>query len=80
VHTRGLKTKGKYVVDAMVSWQRFVSLAFDVADDKGASFDGIQDGGDFLAGLSDVWQADKDSLKQMTERQAIEYLKERVEA
>lgn len=62
----------------MVSWQTLVRLAFDVAADKGATFDGIDSGGDFLTDLSKVWQADKDRLKQMTEKQVRNYLQDRV--
>lgn len=64
----------------MVSWQTFVSIAFDTAKAKGAKFEGIDDGGDFLTQLSRVWDNDKDQLKQMTERQVRNYLQDRVEA
>lgn len=64
----------------MVSYQVFTKLAFDVASAKGASFTGIDDGGDFISDVAEVWQGDKERLKQMTERQARNYLKERVEA
>jgi hypothetical protein len=60
----------------MVSWQTFVSIAFDVAKGKGATFDGIDEGGDFLTQLSEVWNGDRQELKQMTERQAENYLNE----
>lgn len=64
----------------MVSWQKFVQLAFGVARQKGARFDGIEDGGDFLSQLSMLWDRNKDRLKQMTEAQANQYLQERIEA
>jgi hypothetical protein len=64
----------------MVSWQAFVRIGFDVARTKGATFDGIDEGGDFLTDLSRVWDQDKDRLRQMTERQARNYLQERVTA
>jgi len=64
----------------MVSWQRFTAIAFDVAKGKGAQYSGIEEGGDFISQLSEVWQADKDRLKQMTEQQARSYLQDRVEA
>jgi len=70
----------QYVADAMVTWQTFVSLAFSEAKAKGAQFEGIDDGGDFLTQLSSVWDGDKERLKQMTERQARNYLQDRVEA
>jgi hypothetical protein len=62
----------------MVSWQRFVALAFEVAKGKGAAFDGIEQGGDFLSQLSRLWDGDKERIKQMTERQARNYLDDRV--
>ena len=54
----------------MVSWQTFVELAFDEAKRKGATFDGIEDGGTFMEQVAAVWQSDKERYKQMTERQA----------
>ena len=60
----------KYVLPAMVSWQTFVAIAFDEAKAKGATFDGIDEGGDFMEDVAAVWQDDKERYKQMTERQA----------
>lgn len=54
----------------MVSWQQTVALAFDIAEDKGATFDGIEDGGRFMSQLSDYWAMNKADLKQMTREQA----------
>ena len=54
----------------MVSWQTFVKLSFDEAQRKGAQFEGINEGGDFMEDVAAVWQADKEKYKQMTERQA----------
>lgn len=62
----------------MVSWQRFVGLAFQVADTKGVQFAGIDEGADFITALSQLWQEDQQSIKQMTEQQTINYLNERV--
>jgi hypothetical protein len=64
----------------MVSWQTFVRLGFDVAQAKGGKFRGIDEGGDFIEGLSVLWNQNKEQLKQRTERQARNYLEERVEA
>lgn len=58
----------------MVSYQTYTAIAFEVAERKGAQFDGIQDGGQFISELSDYWQANKAELKQMTERQARQRL------
>jgi len=64
----------------MVSWQRFVSIGFDVAKGKGAQFEGIDQGGDFVEDLAMVWQDDKERYKQMTERQVRNALEGMVEA
>jgi len=64
----------------MVSYQTFTSIAFDVAKDKGASFDGIEDGGSFVSQLSALWNRDKDQIKQWTEDRTRQYLREKVEA
>lgn len=64
----------------MVSWQTFVELAFDVADEKGAQFEGITQGGTFMSDLGDVWTQNKQQYKQMTEKQAKRRLRELVEA
>jgi len=64
----------------MVTWQTLVSIAFDIAQEKGAEFQNIEDGGGFLSDLSSVWEQDKDRLKQMTEQQARDYLQDLVEA
>lgn len=63
----------------MVSWQTLVSIAFDIADMKGAQFENIDDGGGFLEDLAEVWRQDKSRLKQMTEEQARNYLMDKVE-
>ena len=54
----------------MVSWQTFVKLAFDEAKRKGAQFQNIDEGGDFMEDVAAVWQEDKERYKQMTEKQA----------
>jgi len=63
----------------MVSWQTLVGIAFDVAEDKGASFRGIEDGASFMEDLGMYWSENKDSLKQMTEKQARSHLQEVVQ-
>lgn len=70
----------KYVVNVMVSWQVFVSVAFDTAKGKGAKFENIDDGGDFLSQLSEPWEQDKEQLKQMTRAQVRNYLEDKIEA
>lgn len=56
-----------------------ITLAFDVAKEKGASFDGINDGGRFISELADYWQNNKQQLKQMTESQTRNQLEKVVE-
>jgi len=63
----------------MPSWQTFVRLAYEVADEKGAQFEGIEEGGAFISDLSRVWSENKQQIKQMTERQAKDLLYELVE-
>jgi len=60
----------------MVSYQTMVAIAFDVAKDKGATFDGINQGGQFIADLAEVWQANKQQLKQATEQQTYRILEQ----
>ena len=62
------------VTIAMVSYQRMIAIAFDVAKDAGATFDGIDDGGQFIADLAPVWQQNKQQLKQATEQQTYAIL------
>jgi len=64
----------------MVTWQKFVSLAFDEAKAKGATFDGIDEGGDFMEDVAAVWSSDKDRYKQMTEKQARNVISNMVSA
>jgi len=64
----------------MVSWQTFVSIAFETADLKGGQFDGIEDGAGFMEDLAMVWQRDKETYKQMTEQQARDVLDDLVGA
>jgi len=63
----------------MVSWQTFVEIAFDVAENKGAQFAGITEGGAFMSDLGDVWSSEKDRYVQMTERQVRNELQDLVE-
>jgi uncharacterized protein YbjQ (UPF0145 family) len=64
----------------MVSWQTFVAIAFDEAKAKGATFQGIDEGGDFMEDVARVWQSDKERYKQMTEQQARNAIKDMVSA
>ena len=64
----------------MVSWQTFVQIAFDVAEQKGAQFAGITEGGAFMSDLGDVWSENKAEYKQMTKAQVRRELQGMVEA
>lgn len=64
----------------MVSWQTFVEIAFDVAENKGAEFEGIAEGGAFMSDLGDLWSAEKERYKQMTKKHARDELQKLVEA
>lgn len=64
----------------MVSYQTFTRLGYEVARQKGAQFDGIQDGARFTSQLAELWNEDKEALKQFTEQQTREYLSQRVTA
>lgn len=63
----------------MVSWQTFVEIAFDVADDKGAQFAGITEGGAFMSDLGDLWTEEKERYIQMTKQQVRNELQDLVE-
>lgn len=64
----------------MVSYTTFVRLAFDEVRRKGKTFDGIDDGGDFMEEVGAAWQQNKEELKQKTEQQTRNWLNERVSA
>lgn len=64
----------------MVSYQTFTSIAFDVADDKGATFDGIAEGGQFITQVAAVWNQRREDWLQMTEKQAERELRSIVSA
>lgn len=58
----------------MVSYQTFVELAFDVAENRNMRFDGIEDGGQFMSQLGAHWRENKQEIKQMTRAQARSHL------
>jgi len=64
----------------MVSWQTFVEIAFDVAEQKGAQFAGITEGGTFMSELGDLWSSDKEKYKQMTKQQTRRELEQVIQA
>jgi len=70
----------KNVLNAMVSYQTFVKIAFDEAKAKGATFQGIDEGGDFMTDVAAVWSENKDTYKQLTEQQTRNRVRDLVEA
>jgi len=64
----------------MVSYQKFVELAFDEAKAKGATFDGIDEGGDFMTDVAAVWSENKEEFKQLTEQQTRNRISDMVTA
>lgn len=64
----------------MVSWQTLVRIAFEIAEQKGAEFDGIEEGGQFMSDLAAVWSQNKAEYKGYTERQARSELQQLIEA
>lgn len=64
----------------MVSWQTVVELAFDIADEKGAQFSGISDGGAFMSDLAELWSQNKDEWRSYTRQQARSELERVIEA
>jgi len=63
----------------MVSYQVYTSIAYDVADDKGIEFEGIDDGARYVSELAELWRQDKQDIKPMTKQQVRDYLHVRVE-
>lgn len=64
----------------MVSYQEYTAIAFSIAQDKGAEFDSINDGGQFVSELAAYWNENKEELKPLTEQQTIDRLDSVVEA
>ena len=65
----------------MVSYQKFTSIAFDVAKQQGAQFDGVGDGGTFVSTVVSVlWRQHRDDLTGMTIQQARQFAQNHIEA
>jgi len=56
----------------MVSYQTLTAIAFEVAREKGAQFDGQrpENATSIVQIVADEWNSDKNRYKQMTEAQA----------
>jgi len=63
----------------MVSYQAYIAIAFEIAESKGASFNGIEDGGEFMEQLGAYWQENGDEIRQLTHRQTTAKLSEVIE-
>lgn len=64
----------------MVSWQTLVKIAFEIAKQKGAEFEGIEQGGQFMSDLADIWSENKQKYKSYNKQQARNELQEMIEA
>lgn len=59
----------------MVGWQQFVGLVFEVADEKGVQFSGIEDGAEAMEVASNYWNQ-VDGIKSASEAEARKFLEE----
>ena len=65
----------------MVSYQKFTSIAFEVAQSKGAQINGVGDGGTFVGNVVSVlWRQHRDDLTGMTIQQARQFAQNHIEA
>lgn len=62
----------------MVSYQTWVALTFRVARRKGVQYEGIADGADTIEVAAAIWSQNTETIKQWTERQALDWLEEHV--
>lgn len=65
----------------MVNYQLFMSIAFDVAREKGAQFEGqrSEDAQALMRLVSDLWNEDKARIKGMQKAQARGLLEDEIE-
>ena len=65
----------------MVSYQKFTSIAFEVAQSKGAQINGVGDGGTFVGNVVSVlWRQHRDDLTGMTIQQARQFAQNHIQA
>lgn len=58
----------------MVAYQKFVSLVFEIARERGRKIDSLEDSQKFLNTAAQLWTANKATLRQMTVAQAKDWL------
>lgn len=54
----------------MVAYQKFVSIVFDVARDRGRSIDSLSDSQQYLGVAAELWTENKATLRGMDEAEA----------
>lgn len=62
----------------MVSYQTMVSMAFEIVDEEGGSFENIDETGEFLSQLGSLWTENKSRIKQWSESRTRRFLEERI--
>lgn len=65
----------------MVSYQTWTDIAFEVAERKGARFEGLADGGTFVGDVvAPLWNQNKQELSTATMAEARQLAERRIEA
>lgn len=64
----------------MVSYQTWTSIAFEVANEKGAQFESIEDGGEAIEVFASIWRDRKDELSRATMTEARRVANEEITA
>lgn len=59
----------------MVSWQRFVSLCHEVAEERGNKPGSLEESQDVLAIAADLWNDNKESLRGASVSEARDYIR-----
>lgn len=65
----------------MVSYQTWTSLCFDVAEQKGAEFENLRDGGGFISNVvAELWARHKAELQTATRAEARQLAERKISA
>lgn len=59
----------------MVSWQTFVSLCHEVAEERGNGAESLEDSQRVLSVASDLWRDSKQSLKSASRAEAKDFIR-----
>lgn len=62
----------------MVSYQRWTSIAFEVAREKGAQFDSLSSSSDGIQVFADIWNDRKDELSAASVQEARQVAREEI--